>query len=90
MTEQSESPGRTDGRVPPAARPTGDAAHPRLSPLDVEILRRMAQGESLTEISHEVGVSRSLLLRRAQRLMTSLGARDREELAAKAKEKGLI
>ncbi|MFF5001533.1 response regulator transcription factor [Streptomyces phaeochromogenes] len=82
MTEQSGAPGR--------AHPTGDTARPRLTPLEVKILRLMVQGKSLTQISHEVYISKGVLSRHVQLLMTSLGAIDREELAVKAEQEGLI
>ncbi len=90
MAEQPGSTGGTEGRVPPPARPAGDTAHPRLSLLDVEMLRSMAQGMPLDEISQQVGVSRLSLVRRVERLMALLGVRDRAELVAKAERENLI
>jgi DNA-binding NarL/FixJ family response regulator len=61
----------------------------RLSQTDVEILRLLAQGHSLSVISETVYLSRGVLSRRVQMLMTRLGARDRAELATRAEEMGL-
>lgn len=68
----------------------GDASHPRLSRLDVDILRLLAQGYSFREIEPRAYISASLVYRQVRRLMTLLGARDRADLVAKAQEKGLI
>jgi DNA-binding NarL/FixJ family response regulator len=61
----------------------------QLSRTDVEILRLLAQGFSLTRMSRQVGLSRSTLFRHTQRLMMLLGARDRAELETKVRELGL-
>ncbi|MDN3026434.1 hypothetical protein [Streptomyces sp. S.PB5] len=67
-----------------------DSAHPPLSPLDVKILRLLAQGYSLREVEGEADTSAGVATRQVERLMTLLGARDRTDLVAKAKERGLV
>ena len=79
-----------DGRVPPSVHPTGNTAYPRVSRLDVDILRFMAEGMALIAIGRHVGISKAGLVWRVERLLTLLGVGDREELVAKAKQEGLI
>ncbi|MCX4238623.1 response regulator transcription factor [Streptomyces sp. NPDC020707] len=71
-------------------RPTADSPRPPLSRLDIDVLRLLAEGALIRHISGQLGLSPRTVHQRVQLLMTALGAADREELHARAKQQGLI
>lgn len=76
----------------PDVHPEG--ARPRLaSPLtrrEYEVLRRVAMGETNVEISVAMGLSRNTIKTYLQKALHKLGARNRIEALARAREAGLL
>ncbi|MGC5561701.1 response regulator transcription factor [Streptomyces sp. FR-108] len=71
-------------------RPAADSPRPPLSRLDIDVLRLLAEGALIRQISGQLGVSPRTVHKRVQLLMSALDAADREELHLRAKQQGLI
>ena len=91
------SSGRRVTRSPSSGRYSGEASAHRsagaseagtsellryLTPREREALRRMAEGESMTEIAHGMGISSTTARTHVQNLMTKLGVRSRRQATA--------
>lgn len=76
-----------EGQRPPAA---GEPAAPILSPREIEVLERIAQGESPTEVANALYISGRTVKNHLASIYEKLDARDRVQAVLKAVRMGII
>src|SRR5204863_6475996 len=76
-----------EGRRPP---PAGEPAAPILSPREIEVLERIAQGESPTEVANALFISGRTVKNHLGSIYEKLDARDRVQAVLKAVRMGII
>jgi DNA-binding CsgD family transcriptional regulator len=80
---------RTTGEVPvPAARP--DARPDGVTARELDVLRRLATGDSNSEIARALGIAVHTVERHTASLYRKIGARGRADAAAYALRRGLV
>lgn len=82
------------GRVAPHPTVAGQLAQrvffEQLSDREVEVLHRVAQGESNKEIAHNLGISESTVKNHINHIMSKLSASDRTQAVTIAVQRGII
>ncbi len=90
--EQEEAARSTPARWPPAPTSRERAATSlpdALTPREMEVLSRIALGETNRQIAEELHISLSTVKRHLERILSKLGVSDRTQAAVKAIEIGL-
>lgn len=82
--------GRLPGSQPVFPGDANAATGGAISPREYAVLRRVAMGQSNPEIAEEMFISRNTVKSYLQNVMQKLGARNRVEAIAKARELGLL
>jgi DNA-binding CsgD family transcriptional regulator len=76
--------------LPPATEEPGARAPAALNRRDLELLRRLADGQSTGQIAAAMSISRNTARTRIRRLQRKLGAPGRASLVDVAKDLGLL
>lgn len=76
--------------IPRGPRPSTRAAHATLTTREIEVLARVASGETNGEIAARFYLSRRTIEHHVSSILGKLGASTREEAADKAREAGLV
>jgi len=79
-----------DGQLPGHLRGEGQNAGSAITPREYDVLRRVAMGQSNPEIAAEMFISRNTVKSYLQSTLHKLGARNRVEAIAKARDLGLL
>jgi DNA-binding NarL/FixJ family response regulator len=90
--EQEEAARSTPARPPkePTSRERAATSLPKaLTPREMEVLSRIASGETNRQIAQELHISLSTVKRHLERILSKLGVSDRTQAAVKAIEIGL-